>query len=78
MPPAVVAGSLLVLLVAAIVVGGAMWAAVAVGWAAGAGWLLLVRRGTPERTSTFATALLALVAAVAVFGVAMGLLSDRL
>jgi len=47
-------------------------------WAAGAGWLLLRRRGVPDRTGGIAAGLVALVVAVALFGVLMGVLSDRL
>jgi len=78
MPFAVVAGCLLVTLIVAIVGGGILWAVAAITWAAGAGWLLLRRRGVPERTHAFATGLVALVVGVAVFGVLMGVLSDRL
>jgi hypothetical protein len=78
MPFAVVVGCLLVTLIVAIVGGGILWAVAGITWAAGAGWLLLRRRGVPERTGTFATGLVALVVAVALFGVLMGVLSDRL
>ena len=78
MPLAVVVGCLLVTLVVAIVGGGVLWAVAAITWAAGAGWLLLRRRGVPERTGAFAAGLVALVVGVAVFGVLMGVLSDRL
>jgi len=79
MPPAVVIGSLLVALVAAIVVGeAALWGAVAIAWVAGGAWLLLTRRGAPAGRNSFALALVGLVVAVAVFGVLMGVLSDRL
>ncbi len=78
MPFAVVVGCLLVTLVVAIVGGGTLWAVAGITWATGAGWLLMRRRGVPERTGSFATGLVALVVAVALFGVLMGLLSDRL
>jgi hypothetical protein len=78
MPFAVVAGCLLVTLIVAIVGGGILWAVAGITWAAGAGWLLLRRRGVPERAGTFAIGLVALVVAVALFGVLMGVLSGRL
>jgi hypothetical protein len=78
MPFAVVVGCLLVTLIVAIVGGGVLWAVAGITWAAGAGWLLLRRRGVPERTGALAASLVALVVGVAVFGVLMGLLSDRL
>jgi hypothetical protein len=78
MPFAVVVGCLLVTLVVAIVGGGILWAVAGITWAAGAVWLLLRRRGVPERRGAFASGLVALVIAVAVFGVLMGVLSDRL
>jgi hypothetical protein len=78
MPFAVVVGCLLVTLAVAIVGGGILWAVAGITWAAGAGWLLLRRRGVPERTGSFAAGLVALVVGVAIFGVLMGVLSDRL
>ncbi|HEU4701137.1 MAG TPA: hypothetical protein VFS37_01550 [Conexibacter sp.] len=78
MPFAVVVGCLLVTLIVAIAGGGILWAVAAIAWAAGAGWLLLRRRGVPERSGAFASGLVALVVGVAVFGVLMGVLSDRL
>jgi|SRR5215212_2767205 len=78
MPFAVVVGCMLVTLVVAIVAGGILWAVAAVTWAAGAGWLLLRRRGVPEGRGAFAVALAGLVAAVAAFGVLLAVLGDRL
>lgn len=78
MPLAVVVGCLLVTLAVAIAGGGILWAVAGITWAAGAGWLLLRRRGVPERTGAFAGGLVGLVVAVAAFGVLMGVLSDRL
>jgi hypothetical protein len=78
MPYAVVVGCLLVTLIVAIVGGGILWAVAGITWAAGIGWLLLRRRGVPEGRGAIASGLVALVAAVAIFGVLMGVLSDRL
>lgn len=78
MPPAVVAGSVLVAIVAAIVVGGAMWGAAGLALVAAVAWFLLTKRGAPEGRNTFAIGLVKLVIGVAIFGVLMGLLGDRL
>lgn len=78
MPPAVVAGSVLVALVAAIVVGGAMWGAFGLAAVTAVAWFLLTRRGAPEHRNRFAIGLVAIVIGVAIFGVLMGLLSDEL